>query len=381
MFGYKSKRQRRAERIQNLLAAARNNDVEGVEKYFMHRPVVFDACLEAAKAGAAAALEALLQKNKGFDFSPNEHHISDSGGACLLIEKARQLPDADAAAALMAVLRRANKTTGYGQQPATNFLAPNISFDDLQSILEEAPRQFDNALKSVGLHATDKLKFVLSFTPKDGSGQQALDSALVTVAERGDTDKAALLLKHGADANYAAARALLGAAQRGQVEMAALLVPHVDLALYGMDIAAKVEPADPEMAQLITQLTEAAPEEGAAAQTAREARTDAADGQAAPAAAAQSDTLTETRALPDGGTLTSVFCFSAQQQHNIVRTPDGGVAMTTVAFKNIDKGVIAVMKEKFGARAARAGQPEQAAPADDQPAKGVAARLKGTGLT
>ncbi len=379
MFGHKSKRQRQREALdqkkQNLKTAAAANDVAGVEASFMPRQPAYEACLAAIRGGAVEALEKLLEKNCGFDFS--DTGTGDSICAQILITEAQKAPaNADR---IMTALYKANHTGGFGKQPQAAFLSPLSSFEMLQSFLETTPEEFGRALKAVGMAATDKMKFILSFTPKDGSAQQTLDAALIETAANGDVDKTDLLLKHGANPDYAAGRALLGAAKAGHIEIIDRLLPRVDLLLYGEDIATQTEHANPDMAKLVQTATELAREQAAAEKPA--AAENAAGVAAAPAAPAQGDMLAETRTLPDGSTLTSVFCFAARQQHNIVRTPEGGVAMTTVAFRNIDKAVIAAMKEKCDARAAQA----KPVPANDapQPSRGqtTAARLKGAGLT
>ncbi|MBU6475705.1 MAG: hypothetical protein KGL10_05905 [Alphaproteobacteria bacterium] len=330
---------RRKSKKQKLIEAARNNDIAGIAQHFMPRDAAYEACLAAIDARAAVALQAVLEKNSGFDFAFSSG--GDSVCARNLIAKANASADANA---LLAVLLAANNNYACGRQPLTSFLTPATSFETLQNILETMPRAFGDVLTAAGLADTAKLKFILSFTPKDGSAQKTLDAALIDVAGEGAADKAGLLLKHGANANYAAALALTRAAQNGHFETVALLLPHVDLALYGMDIAVKAEHADPDMAQLIGEAAKIALEQQNAEKPAEPPAA------LPPGALPPADILIETLALPDGGTLTTLFNFSTKQQHSIVKTAEGAVALAVVGFKDLDADVLAAARGKCAAR-------------------------------
>ncbi len=330
MFGREARRRKEEQRQleqrkENLLAAARNNDTAGVVKYFMRRPVVFDACLAAVEAGSVDALKALLRRNLGFDFS--EFRDQDVLKAKRLVNAARGSDKADA---LLTVLFAANETTECGKLHQSTFICPEISHDILRCILLMTPSTFETAIDVIGLEDTDRLKFILAFLPKDGSGQGALDKALSVSAERNDVEKAQMLLDKGANANHAEAQALQNAAMAGHMDMVCLLLLHVDLLLYGNDVSAQVEHAHPDLAKLIADATAICFQE-----------------EESPFVALNKNILEERQTLSGGKTLTTIFNFETRQQHNAIETPQGTEKMTTVNFKDIDAGVLEKMRRKL----------------------------------
>ncbi len=209
-----------------------------------------------------------------------------------------------------------------------DFLTRAAPADFIQQQLERDPLLFKSCVENIGLAETEKLKFILTLTPKTGDAQIALSGALIKTAGAGDAEKTRLLLDHGADAHYAGGLALTRAVQNGHTPVAAMI---------------------------------------------RAAAAKAAPPQAATPAAAAAAALVENEALPGGGTLTTVFNFRTRQQHNVLATPDGTKLMTTVSFKDIDKDVIAAAQKRYEE------QGRQGA-ADGLAAKSIVKKLKGAGL-
>ncbi len=374
MFGKKTK----------LLAAARGNDVAGVEKYYMKRSNCLDACIEAVKNDAPDALQKLLEINKGFHFAIDNPY-DDSRRALQLFAAAR---DCSASEKIVSILYDMNRTKCRGYNINRELMMPNTPLYAIKDCLESAPAaghlhiDFDTCVNQTGLASTEKLTLILSFKPEGAEAQRTIDNALIAVAAKGDIEKAELLLRHGANANYAAGQSLKVAGECGQYAMVELLLDHVALDIHGQAIAMRLQNMEtyPAAARRVADAVAAAIKDGARAAP-----------RAAPAAAESegnytrldSHTLEERQTLSDGGTLTALFNFASGQQHILFTDRNGnGQTPVVVPFRDIDEKLLSALREIFDALAAP--QPEK--PANDAAAGGklktsdVAARIKKSGL-
>ncbi len=380
MFGKKKK----------LLEAVRNNDIGGVDKYFMSGRNCYDACLEAVKHNAPDALAKLLVKNNGYYFTDSWNANQDLGAGLW-----KAMEDAGSPDNLFMIAYTLNGDNMWSKLEEDRFITKGTPLDVLRSILEKNPALFETCVNQTGLADTAKLKFILTFTPKDGSTQQALNAALISAAEKGDTGKVDALLQHNADPDYAGGRSLARAAENGHDGTVGLLLPLVNLRDHGKDILTQLELKGAN-ARLVATIRDAM---RAAVQS-----KPAAAAQAAPQAdetqtylRLDDHTLADVQILPNGATLTTLFNFATEQQQILVTDANNNTAAPVVVpFSDIDAKLRDKLRKTFAALSAPQAQP--AANGNDGiavngndglagngyggiAAKGIAKKLKGTGLT
>ena len=294
----------------------------------------YDACSLAVQHNASKALRALLEAGEAAGLVFYYGLDKDKPLALQLLKAASSSSDP---APLLCVLYDMNeKTTGRDHRLNDyDFLNKEAPSALIQACLEKNPNYFDFCVKNIGLHSTEKLKFILTFTSGSPNAQFTLDTALVQVAETGDIEKAEALLERQADPNYAVGQALLRAGEGGHQDMVNLLLPLIKLDIYGNDIVTQLQQTNVPAA--IIAAIEAATQKAIATppvpqETEIFSRVDA-------------DTLAETQTLPDGSTLMTLFNFRTQQQKNI----RGDAAPALVNFTDMDKNVIKDMREKLDA--------------------------------
>ncbi len=374
MFGRKKK----------LLEAARNNDAAGVDTYFRRGSSCYEACLEAVAHNAPDALEKLLTKNNGYYFFDSWSQNQELGKALW-----KAMEDAGSPDSLFLAAYASNGDNMWSCLEEKNFMTKGAPLDVIRAVLEKDPSLFETGVNNIGLLDTAKLKFVLTFTPKDGSAQQVLNAALISAAEKGDAGKVAVLLQYNADPDYAGGRALARAAEKGYDRTVGLLLPLVNLADHGKDIITQLElkGANPRIIATLDSATRDAlkknPCRTAAAET--PAGTDSAENYAR----LDGHTLAEIQILPNNATLTTLFNFATGQQQIILTDAQNNAsAPVVVPFRDIDEKLLAALREKFDALAvSAAAAPQQEAAANESPngknklaSSGVAARLKKAGL-
>lgn len=337
--------------------AVRQDDAAQVKLSFV-KDRCYDACVLAAENNAPSAFQTCLEESGNFRFKNSWH--KDMRLVRELLEIVLKIPEP---APFLIALYETNKKA-YDSDvkiKPQEFLSEKTPTEIIQPLLEDDQSLFGKCIDSVGLHSTNKLKFILTFTPKDGSGQAVLNGALIKAAEAGDIDKSRLLLDRDADPNYAAGRALLRATETDKIKLVELLLPKVDLALYGEDIAmqAAEKNVQSEIIDRLETATKAAlkSKEEKAQEPVAEYTQEASgeDGYIR----LDDHTLGEMQKLPDGSTLTTLFNFTIRQQEKYVTNETGNIfPAKPVNFSELEDGIVDAMHKKFDALAEKA-EPEQ----------------------
>jgi hypothetical protein len=308
-----------------------------VEKLDMYHGPLSQTCETALQFGATKSLEALLQAGNGF-YSFEEKRQ----------EKALRLVEQATAAAdplpLLLVLKKANTEFTYStyRLPEESFFLQNTPVGFIQACLEENPSLFGACVRNTGLHDTEKLKFILAFSSRAPHAKTILSAALTETAKTGDVEKAELLIARGADPSHASAQPLLRAAEAGHKDMVDLLLPLTDLDTHGKDLLTQLEQKG--IARGVLESIRAAVDNPLRGEEADSA--DLAD-DTADYALVDEDTLSRQQKLPDGDVLTTIFNFQTQQEQLILKSPQSQPALYAVSFDQVDKDVIAAMREKL----------------------------------
>ncbi len=315
-----------------------------------------NACATALQHGQSGILETLLQAGYGFQFvskfSGEKQREENERLARQLIKDAYGSPDA---AALLPVLYKGNGT--YGILNMQDFLNENSPVELIEACLKNknAYSSFTTCIQNAGLLSTPALDFILTFSSEHDDADVAMARALITVAEKGDVDKAALLLAHGADPDFEGAEAFRKAAENGNQEIVDLFLPYVSLEEYGEKVATQLEykNASPEIIQSIE----------AAIRRVGQKPADKTVAMAKPFAASQlqddrfqlldNSTMFEVQKMPDGSTLTTLFNFASRQQKNLLIRENemSSPSMVIVSFDDLDGGVVDTLQKKFEALA------------------------------
>jgi len=371
-------------KLQTLLDAVQQNDAAQVTMIAAKLKLgeedkYYDTCAAAVRQGAGEALDALLKAAGGFNFTGrslkewNERRYDEQDArnrklALQLVEEACALPDPKAVLSVLYknrknVLYKDRKDRYHGETcylfPA-DILKQGTRKEALDVFLQEnTSESFSECMTRTGLTAagTDKLEHILSFA--SGRDSSTINKALVTVAADGDTDKAALLLKHGADPNADDTASLLTAAKADRHEMVDLLLPHISFDSRGVKgdkivTQLKYNGADPAIVESIEKATQKLILKTLPLiqQDERFRRLN-------------DTTLEEVQALSDGLTLSMLFNFSTRQQILVTHGANNSLSPpTAVSFDNIPKDVIDDRRKKFDALANTAASTPSTTAAD-----------------
>lgn len=300
------------DRLQKLRACVKANNPTRVafllNAYSFTQQQYYLVARQAVFENAPEALQTLLEKNKGFNFD------EDSRGDRDAARKLFQAVPSDAFP-LWKVLCDANRTADYGQLDESDiieFITPEMTHDFFRFHLDGADSWGTSVFRSfvmdIGLQSTEKLKFILAWSEKFREAQRVLDDALIPAAEAGDAEKVKLLLEKKANPNYSSCASLLRAVERDRQEVAGLLLPHIDFEAHGenlLDEMRKKKLAPAKVAWLEKTVNSACAEARVKKNQENYTLVDA-------------DTLSETRQLPAGLKLTTLFNFKSCQQTVIV---------------------------------------------------------------
>ena len=224
-----------------------------------------------------------------------------------------------------------NKTHSCGQLAESEIIGmfpPKMSRDFLRFHLDEmgSSHTFGECIKAIGLQSTEELRFILAWSENFENTQYAIDSALVSVAEAGDADKTKLLLENKADPNYSGGISFLRAVEKGNREIIDLLLPHMDLETHGESLMGELrgKRVDPSKIDWLEKTVN----EAVSAARARKSRENY--------TLVDADTLAETKQLPSGMKLTTLFNFKSSQQTVIVEKA-GEKESLAVAVKDFNE--------------------------------------------
>jgi hypothetical protein len=321
-----------ANRPTRVLFLLNTHSFSGQEYYRTARLAVLE--------NAPEALQTLLDKNKGFNFADT------SSGDREAAEKLFQVVPADAFP-LWKILYDANQAAKYGQLSEKNIIeniSSGMSHDFFRFHLDRAdPSQtyvFRIFIEETGLQSTEKLKFILNWAGKFPAAQSVLDNALASAAEAGDAEKATLLLEKKANPNYSGGVSLLRAVEKDRQEVIDLLLPHMELETCGENLIdemrkKRINPSKIEGLEKIV-------DQACAAVRVKKNQENF--------MLVDADTLSETKQLPSGMRLTTLFNFKSRQQVLIVEKAGEkeSLAITVKDFNEIgDDAFLEAMRLKL----------------------------------
>ncbi len=358
--------------VAKVIEAAAAVELSGEKSYY-------DFCKMAIQQGSGDVLGALLKAGDGFQFSKvvslvwrdhdrYEERIENEKLARELIKEAYASPNPETTLpALYTVIKGDWNPIIH----AGDFLNEDSPIELLEVCLKDKSAYtdppFGDCVEKTGLFSTPKLDFILSLDPGTYKSQPVIDKALITVSAKGDIDKAVLLLAHGASADTDNAEALCVAAKSGNQDLVDLLLPYVSLKIYGEKIVTQLQykNVDQSIIQSVEDATKAALQPAVKTPAPETVAVEPAAAEETPAQddrfkRLDDDTLTETKILPNGSTLMTLFNFAARQQTVIVMNPSGNNPQpAVVSFDDLDKAFTDSMQEKFdalGKTAKRAAQ-------------------------
>jgi hypothetical protein len=299
---------------------------------------VYQAALTAVEKESVEALKIILSYNSNFAWVSG----SDSDQAATIKLFQAVLPDS---ISIWKILYTANTSAHWGKLGELDIIKtikPEMSHDIFRFHLDRAHKSENvifQAFIKVGLQSTEKLKFILGWTEKF-SAAIALDSALVSVIEAEDMEKTKLLLEKNADPNYSGALALRTAIEKDNQEIIALLRPRMNHENYGESLIAELKKKITDASKL--EWLEKDVKESVARKFVKKNQENY--------ILVDADTLSETKQLPSGMTLTTLFNFKSSQQIFIVEKTGEkqSLAVTEKDFSEIgNQDYLEAMRLKF----------------------------------
>ncbi|MCE9507412.1 MAG: ankyrin repeat domain-containing protein [Alphaproteobacteria bacterium] len=332
------------DKVQKLRACVKDNNPARVlfllNAHSFSRQEYYRTARLAVLEHAPEALQALLDKNKGFNFADSGEGDKEAAGKLFQIVP----PDAFH---LWKILHDANQAAEYGQLNERDIIeniSPEMSHDFFRFHLDRADAAsistFRTFVGEIGLQSTEKLKFILNWAGKFPAAQKVLDSALAGAAEAGDEEKVKLLLEKKANPNYSGCVSLLHAVEKGHQEIIGLLLPHMQLETYGENLMDEMRKKriNPSKIEWLEKIVDQACAEVRVKKNQENFML------------VDADTLSETKQLPSGLRLTTLFNFKSHQQTLIVEKAGEkeSLAVTVKDFNEIgDDAFLEAMRLKL----------------------------------